>query len=241
MNADDPQWQARRAQGDAPAAGPLPGVIEALIGATGRFVAAHAPSFLTGTTVPWSDPLQRRTVEPASLPVVRHLAGCLAAAPPAMRPLVGALQAAAPALNWRQTYNAQQMSPQFLEAYGWTELAGLAGAVPSRTCAVGFLILGPGIEYPSHHHEALELYVTLAGRATWWQARSGWQEIEPGATVRHAPWEPHAMRTHSEPLLALYLWRSGNLDQHAELTGRGPAIGAHAAEGVSAATSQSRS
>ena len=225
MNADDPQRLAHCAPDDAPAAGSRAAVIEALIGATGGFLAAQALPLITASAVPWFDPTQRRAVQPGSLPVVRHLAGCLTAAPPAMRPLVGALHTAAGALAWRQTYSAKQMSPQFLEGYGWTELAGLNGAVVSRECAVGFLMLGPGIEYPPHHHEALELYLPLAGRATWWRAQAGWQEVEPGATVLHAPWEPHAMRTGPEPLLALYLWRSGNLDQHAELTDRRPADG----------------
>ncbi len=225
MTADEPRLPARGTQRNTPAAGPLPAAIEALIGATGRFLAAQAPPFITATAVPWLDSTQRRAVQAGSLPVVRHLAGCLTAAPPAMRPLVGALHTAAGALAWRQTYSAKQMSPQFLEGYGWTELAGLNGAVVSRECAVGFLMLGPGIEYPPHHHEALELYLPLAGRATWWRAQAGWQEVEPGATVLHAPWEPHAMRTGPEPLLALYLWRSGNLDQHAELTDRRPADG----------------
>lgn len=199
-------------------ADPLPAVIEQLSGATERLIAVRARQFIAGAVVPWSDPAERRAVQPRSLPVLRHLPQCVTSAPRALRPLVQALQAAAPALAWRQTYGAAQMSPQFLDQYGWTELVGLGGAVPSRTCAVGFLILGPGIEYPPHHHEALELYLPLAGRAAWWQARSGWQDVEPGETVRHDAWEPHAMRTGREPLLALYLWRSGNLDQHAALT-----------------------
>lgn len=125
-----------------------------------------------------------------------------------------------PVLPWRQTYGARQVSQHFLTQYGWAELVGLTGPVPSRTCAVGFLLLGPGVEYPPHHHEALELYLPLAGRAAWWRAQSGWQQIEPGEPVLHARWEAHAMRTESEPLLALYLWRSEHLDQHAELTDR---------------------
>ena len=219
MPTDDLQRFAQPARPDARAASPLPVVIEQLIGATERLIAARAPQFIAGAAVPWSDPAERRAVQPQSLPVLGHLPQCLVSAPAAICPVVEALLAAAPVLAWRQTYSAAQMSPQFLDQYGWSELVGLAGAVPSRACAVGFLILGPGIEYPPHHHEALELYVPLAGRASWWRARSGWQEVEPGKTVRHEAWQPHAMRTGSEPLLALYLWRSGNLDQHAALMG----------------------
>ena len=219
MPTDDLQRLAQPARPHAPAASPLPVVIEQLIRATERLIAARAPQFIAGAAAPWSDPAGRRAVQPQSLPVLGHLPQCLVSAPAAMRPVVEALLAAAPVLAWRQTYSAAQMSPPFLDQYGWSELVGLAGAVPSRACAVGFLILGPGIEYPPHHHEALELYVPLAGRATWWRAQHGWQDVEPGETVRHEAWEPHAMRTGSEPLLALYLWRSDNLDQHAALMG----------------------
>lgn len=220
MTLDHPKSSASPPRDEAAPACPLPVAIEALIGATRRFIDTHAPQFVAGASVPWSDPLQRRTVPTSSLPVLRHLSLCQTAAPPAMHPLVEALHSAAPVLPWRQTYGARQMSQHFLTQYGWAELVGLTGPVPSRTCAVGFLLLGPDVEYPPHHHEALELYLPLAGRAAWWRAQSGWQQIEPGEPVLHARWEAHAMRTESEPLLALYLWRSEHLDQHAELTDR---------------------
>lgn len=195
----------------------LPPAVEDLIGATGRFIIAQAGGFGAGRTVPWSERAQRRAIAPGGLPVAAHLPQLLAAAPPDTRPLVQALQDAAHLLEWRQTYGPAQVSQRFLDNYGWSELAGPAGPVPSTELAAGFLILGPGIEYPPHHHEAPELYRPLAGRAAWWRPRGGWHEVAPGETVCHACWEPHAMRTGVQPMLALYLWRGENLDGHAEL------------------------
>ena len=194
------------------------GAQEELIAATQRLIAMRARSFAAAVAVPWADRSQRRVVHPAGLPVLRWLPACASAAPPATRALARVLDRAAPALAWRRSYGASDVGCRFFENYGWTELVGLTGPVPCAGLACGFLVLGADIAYPPHHHEALELYLPLAGRASWWQAGSGWREIPPGGPVRHARWKLHAMRTHAQPLLALYLWRSRNLAQHATLT-----------------------
>ena len=44
----------------------------------------------------------------------------------------------------------------------------------------------------------------------------GWTEFigkRGPITSKHASWVPHAMRTETVPLIALYLWRGGNLVQ----------------------------
>lgn len=206
-----------KARGSKATASASPATLEALIAATARLIDAKAARFAGGTRVPWSDPGQRRRITPSSLPVLRHLPACVAAAPPDTRELAQALARVSDELAWQRSYSAQATGARFFDNYGFTELAGLAGPVPSRELAAGFLLLGPGVEYPAHHHEARELYLPLAGRASWWQAGSGWRVIEPGEPLIHERWEPHAMRTGAEPMLALYLWRSANLDQHSRL------------------------
>jgi quercetin dioxygenase-like cupin family protein len=213
MNPEDLEAAART---EAMTPERLPAAVEDLIGVTERFIAARAPQFGAGSPVPWADQAQRRAQASTGLPVLCHLSRLLAVAPPVTRPLVRALHSAGPLLGWHQTYSAEQVGQRFLEHYGWSELVGLGGPVPGTEFAAGFLILGPDIDYPPHRHEALELYLPLAGRASWWRG-GGWHEAQPGETVCHASWEAHAMRTGGEPLLALYLWRSKNIAQHAEL------------------------
>ncbi len=116
-------------------------------------------------------------------------------------------------LAWRQTYTADNFGPEFLLRYGWTELIGTRGPVPSHSLACGFLLLGPALEYPSHHHTAEEVYVVLSGNASWRRGGEDWQLRAPGAVIHHPPDMPHAMRTGAEALLALYLWRGGDLAQ----------------------------
>ncbi len=79
--------------------------------------------------------------------------------------------------------------------------------------ACGFLFLGLQIEYPRHRHEAEEVYVPLTELTLWQRSNHDWAYRAAGLPIYHAPWMPHAMRTETVPLVALYLWRGGNLVQ----------------------------
>ena len=72
---------------------------------------------------------------------------------------------------------------------------------------------GPRIEYPRHRHEAEEVYIPLTGQTRWLEQDQDWTFQELGFPIYHAPWVPHAMNTDAFPLLALYLWRAGDLVQ----------------------------
>ena len=119
-------------------------------------------------------------------------------------------------LIWRQTYAAGDVDDAFLRNYGYTEIVGL-NSIASRRIACGFLILGPSTLYPRHRHEAAEIYIPLRGTARWQQSDAVWRERPPGAVILHTSDEPHSMQTGTEPLLALYLWRSEQLNQKAHL------------------------
>lgn len=116
-------------------------------------------------------------------------------------------------LFWSQTYSADDFGPEFLLKYGWTELIGLRGAIPSDKIACGFLLLGPEIEYPSHYHTAEEVYIVLAGTASWRRGKEPWHKQPPGTVIHHPSNMPHSMCTHEEALLALYIWHNGYLAQ----------------------------
>jgi hypothetical protein len=165
----------------------------------------------------WPSPSERRDVPPASVPVLRWLPRIQQSAPTFGAPLINALVEAALALAWRRSYSPDAVGAQFYENYGWTEFAGLTGPMPSKHLACGVLLLGPHVTYPPHRHEADEIYVPLAGTAAWRHGKDHWRERLPGTVIHHARHEAHAMRTGQEPLLALYLWRSENLDQGSRL------------------------
>jgi quercetin dioxygenase-like cupin family protein len=163
----------------------------------------------------WPLSNERRPVAPSALPVLRWLPEVKADAPALSLELVNEICSAAPSMAWRQTYTVADVGATFLDNYGWSEIVGLSGPLASERIACGLLLLGPDTHYPRHRHEAEEVYIPLAGTASWQQGDGRWRERPPGVVIHHASDEPHAMRTGARALLALYLWRSSNLDQKA--------------------------
>ena len=88
------------------------------------------------------------------------------------------------------------------------------------TVAGGFLILGPDIVYPDHHHVAEEIYIPLTGGTEWRMGEGGFRRAQGGrgrSTTPPTSTTPCAPA--DEPLLALYLWRGGPLAQKSTITG----------------------
>jgi Dimethlysulfonioproprionate lyase len=188
-----------------------------LIELTHAFLVSLRAPVLNPFLAEWPRARTRRVQQPSPLPVVRWLSQLTALAPGTSASVVAELARRAPSLAWRQTYKIPEVSETFLDNYGYTELAGLAGPVASEQLACGFLLLGPFTLYPPHHHEAQEIYVPLAGGAAWQHGNEPWHDQPAGTVILHARNERHAMQTHSQPLLALYLWRSSNLNQKSQL------------------------
>ncbi|WP_269929655.1 dimethylsulfonioproprionate lyase family protein [Aminobacter sp. HY435] len=137
----------------------------------------------------------------------------------ATRPLAVALAERGGELRWGQTYTAADFGQHFIDNYGWVELFGTRGHFVNETVAAGFLVLGPGIEYPDHHHLAEELYIPLTGGTEWRRGDEAFRLRAAGELVHHASNVSHAMRTGDGPLLALYLWRGGPLAAKSTVTG----------------------
>lgn len=176
-------------------------------GLRAAFAAAGAGEALEG----WPEARVTREVVPAGLPVCGVLGAAAAGAPVGFAALVAGLRDGAAGLRWGQTYGAAEFGEAFLQGYGWTELIGLRGPIASDAVAVGFLLLGPGVEYPPHAHEAVEVYLPLSGTAEWLRGDGPFAPVAPGVAIRHPSWMPHAMRTEAEPLVAAYVWRGGDL------------------------------
>ncbi len=175
---------------------------------------AHLKPFLANW--PSSD-CKIRSIAPHSLPVLSWMPAAVRAAGKQTEFMVNRLASLADHLTWGQTYSARDFGAGFLKKYGWTELIGLRGPIASERVACGFLFLGPQIEYPRHSHEAEEVYVPLTGQTLWQRGDQDWGYRTPGLPIHHAAGVPHAMRTESVPLLALYLWRGGNLVQKSHI------------------------
>ncbi|WP_315923458.1 dimethylsulfonioproprionate lyase family protein [Mesorhizobium sp. SP-1A] len=157
--------------------------------------------------------MHRRELAPQRLDCLRHLDRAAEIAPASARPLAGLLAGHRSRLRWGQTYGREDFGQGFIDNYGWCEVFGTRGHFANDSIACGVLLLGPGLLYPDYHHEAEEIYVPLTGETEWRMGDEPFRRRMAGEVVHHASNVDHAMRTGTEPLLALYLWRGGPLAQ----------------------------
>jgi len=175
---------------------------------------AHLEPFLAN----WpSEPFKIRAILPNPLRVVSCMHAVVQATNAEAASIVNGFGASAQYLQWGQTYVAEDFGAAFREKYGWAEMIGQRGPIASDHIACGFLLLAPDTEYPSHRHAAEEVYLPLTGPTFWKMGDDGWENRLIGLPIYHRPWLTHAMRTESVPLLALYLWRGGNLVQKSRI------------------------
>ncbi len=133
-----------------------------------------------------------------------------------------AFAAVEPHCDWLQNpnYSEASLGPGYVDRYGYVELVGPGRPIENSDLLVGLLMLGPGMHYPDHAHPAEEIYHVVAGTADWWREDEGWREKGPGTLIHHVPMMRHAMRTGTEPLLALYCW-TGEVKTYATMTETG--------------------
>jgi quercetin dioxygenase-like cupin family protein len=72
---------------------------------------------------------------------------------------------------------------------------------------LGFTLIAPHTNYPAHAHPAIELYLVVAGAASWRLGDAQAEIRPPGSVIVHPSRAPHAMITGAGPLLALFTWR----------------------------------
>ena len=111
-------------------------------------------------------------------------------------------------LRWSQNpnYTPANSSRSFLDGYAY---AGFSGPDAPLLCAAprgGFVLLGPDVVYPSHHHQPREVYLVMTPGSQWCLDEGEWFDVAPGDLIYHDSWQMHAMRTRSHPLLAFAGW-----------------------------------
>jgi hypothetical protein len=173
-------------------------------------------NFLEG--VDWS--MKERPLFPKPLPCLCCLDRIFSTAGERGREVVRVLAENRNAFHWGQTYVEADFGRHFIDNYGWLELFGTRGHFINGEMAGGFLVLGPHLHYPDHHHAAEEIYIPLVGGAMWRKGGGPYVERPAGTFIHHPSNVSHAMKTGEEPLLALYLWRGGPLAAHSTITGK---------------------
>jgi mannose-6-phosphate isomerase-like protein (cupin superfamily) len=108
-------------------------------------------------------------------------------------------------LPWHYSYPPCHDIPGLELNIAFAEIVGPEAPFRSDSVCLGLTLIGPEMLYPAHHHPAAELYLVAAGTATW-TLNGEPRNHPPGAYVLHPSQAVHAMRTHAEPLLAVYSW-----------------------------------
>lgn len=149
--------------------------------------------------------------DPVDLPVLGALPAAALAAAEVDPSIAHPVRLLSPSAPWTQTraYVREPPDGRFLGGYAHATLAGTPDgenqAVGSGI-SVGLVLLDAGIHYPPHQHPADEVYVPL-GAAQWLDSTDGrYRPRAAGVPIHHVPWQPHAVRTATQPLLAVYLW-----------------------------------
>ena len=162
---------------------------------------------------------QRRGIAPASVPALDRITQDFDASDPD-KPAVELVRSIIDARNelrWLLTYSEDQVGADFLARYGWFELLGPTGHFHSenRVMFVGYW--GANLRYPWHRHAAEEIYAVIDGRCVFERGGQNAIDAQSGVVSHHAPWQPHALFTRSDPVLTLVLQKGAGLNDAPEI------------------------
>lgn len=119
------------------------------------------------------------------------------------RQLAEALSVLYPWLPW-VTQGPFTTGDQIDQAY--VELVGPEGIIKHDQFRFGIYWQQAGRFYPSHRHNAQELYYILAGTALWQRGNGAYLPQPPGSSFDHLNRLDHSTHTQAEDMLALWAW-----------------------------------
>ena len=126
--------------------------------------------------------------EPASVPIVDATLERIDTGP-----LAAELAAVTPLLPWVPTFRATDGGTEFALAL-FDKMRDLGGVT------AGLMWVGPGCQYPLHHHPPQELYLTLTGRARFrWGGAEELRPVEPDMTLYNHPDDWHTSIAEGTP------------------------------------------
>lgn len=146
---------------------------------------------------------------PRRLPACRFLPDVVASTLLVAPDVAAALAAVEEDLHWAQNpnYSNEAMGqPYYMDNYAYAEIIGPNGAYAGDDFLLGLFLLGSGLSYPNHAHPAPELYWILSGMSDWRVRDEEFSPRDPGETIWHEPYVPHATNVGLQPMLAVYMW-----------------------------------
>jgi quercetin dioxygenase-like cupin family protein len=127
----------------------------------------------------------------------------ISARKPSLTELASAFAAVEGKLRWYRRKTATPSDEPFYSSHANAMLIGPGGLEERSDVEVGVTVMAPHTLYPDHDHPPEEVYVALSP-GEWWNAAMDWREPGPGGIIYNPPGILHAMRSHAQPLLALW-------------------------------------
>ncbi|MEO0328485.1 MAG: dimethylsulfonioproprionate lyase family protein [Pseudomonadota bacterium] len=151
----------------------------------------------------------------ASLPMQAELPAMKKLAMECTSSLVEAVLDASRHVHWRQSYTIEDegIDQNHLDHYGWFNLIAPSGPFVSKEMRLSICYWGQGLHYPRHWHEPEEIYLTLAGKATYHSEGRASVEGGPGASVCNYSNQPHGADFSKSPAIVAAFWRGNNLEK----------------------------
>ncbi|MEM9331707.1 MAG: dimethylsulfonioproprionate lyase family protein [Pseudomonadota bacterium] len=159
--------------------------------------------------------LPEAVLAPVQFHATRHLPACQDFAGSAETNLVQTLIESAENVHWIQMWEPEDFGQYFVDNYVHMQLIGPEGHFKSQQIAGGLVMYGPHTHYPNHWHDAEEIYIPLTGNGLWSKDNEDYVLRDSGEFIFHESNMPHAMKCEESPMLALWMWRGGDLWQKA--------------------------
>lgn len=143
--------------------------------------------------------------QPRTFPACSHLDAAIMTAKQGAADIArvaGAVKVLAPELCWRLKPSED---PLFANGHANADILGSSPeALEVRPdVRIGLSLMAPGVTYPDHSHPPEEVYLALS-RGFWRHDADAWHEPGMGGIFYNPRGIIHAMRSSSEPLLAIW-------------------------------------
>ncbi|MCP4183395.1 MAG: hypothetical protein GY761_08765 [Hyphomicrobiales bacterium] len=125
-------------------------------------------------------------------------------------PAADQLKFIADSFPWISAKGFRKAPETFMGNYNFVLIVGPNDIVINKEFRCGIFLQDANTFYPSHMHEAEELYFPLSGTALWQKNTGEFEPINSGQLIHHLPNQPHATWTRDAPMLAFWAW-VGNL------------------------------
>jgi len=171
----------------------------------------HAADPVQRDFLPWPDDLAYAPRPANPVPGLRHLLSGPGDASEVSLTLRDAILAIAPFAEWRLTYTEDEVGRDFLDRFGWFELAGPEGHFRTLQTRMTIGFWGAGLHYAWHDHVPEELYTIVSGGGRFMAEGDCTLDLGPGGSRFHRSGQRHALTTLGMPILTFVYWRGDAL------------------------------